>query len=105
MTQLNVYLPEGLFIAALLFAMAALLYTFGAEIIKDARGKGELLQNSVTSTEVGRYFIDRGYVVCNITPVKNTNKWLVFLIRNGEYEVVTAFTNGNCIEGHTSSVA
>jgi hypothetical protein len=101
----NVYFSKELFIAALCIAAIALLYTFGGQIIKDARSASLDAASSVTPKEVSRYFMEQGYIVCKITPVKNTNKWLAFLIRNGEYVVATVFTNGKAIQGHQHSIS
>jgi hypothetical protein len=83
----------------------ALLYAFGGQIIRDARNSVKEVQSTVTSREVSRYFMEQGYIVCKLTPVKNTNKWLAFLIRNGEYVVATVFTNGKDIQGHQNSIS
>jgi hypothetical protein len=95
---------EELFIATLCLAVMTLLFTFGGQIIKELQRGGKGLSSSITQKEVSWYFMEQGYIVCNISPVQNTNKWLAFLIRNGEYEVATVFTNGDMIEGHQHAI-
>ena|SRR6218665_1864284 len=96
--------PEILFFVVFVLAIAALLYAFGWQIVQDAR-KGRVSHDTaVTPKQVTHYFLDKGYVVCNITPVKNSNKWLAFLIKNGDYLIATVFTNGETIEGHLDSL-
>ncbi|MCW3082709.1 MAG: hypothetical protein JWP12_75 [Bacteroidetes bacterium] len=96
--------PEILFFVVFVIAIATLLYAFGWQIVKDVRKGKRRVDSSVTPKQVTHYFIDKGYVVCNITPVKNSNKWLAFLIKNGEYLIATVFTNGQTIEGHLDSL-
>jgi hypothetical protein len=96
--------PETLFFIVFVTAIGILLFTFGSVIIKDVRGDQKKGVSKVTAKQVNHYFINKGYVVCNITPVKNSNKWLAFLIKNGEYLIATVFTNGELIEGHQDSL-
>jgi hypothetical protein len=97
--------PEAMFFIVFLFAIGVLLYTFGWHILHDMNNRIDEEQFSqVTAKEVSHYFTDKGYVVCNITPVKNSNKWLAFLVKNGEYLIATVFTNGQGIEGHKDSL-
>lgn len=96
--------PEILFFIVFVIAIATLLYAFGWQIVKDVRRERGTIDSSVTPKQVTHYFINKGYVVCNITPVKNSNKWLAFLIKNGEYLIATVFTNGQTIEGHLDSL-
>lgn len=106
MILLEVYFSKMMFGSALVCAAAAMLYTFGWQIVKDMRNNTELtsIDSSVTSKQVAGYFIAKGYVVCNITPVKNSRKWLAFLIKNGEYKIATVFTSDKEIEGHQDSL-
>lgn len=104
MTIPEVYFSKELFITALSFAVLAMLYTFGKQIITDARQVPPVPESTIGSSEIGRYFMEKGFIVCSINRVKDTNKWLVFLIRNGEYELATVFTKGDSIEGHQYSL-
>jgi len=96
--------PETLFFIVFVTAIGILLYTFGSLIIRDIREESGKGKSNVTAKQVNHYFTDKGYVVCNITPVKNSNKWLAFLVKNGEYLIATVFTNGERIEGHLDSL-
>jgi hypothetical protein len=96
--------PETLFFIVFVSAIGVLLYTFGSLIIKDMQEQREQGTAHVTAKQVNHYFTDKGYVVCNITPVKNSNKWLAFLVKNGEYLIATVFTSGGRIEGHRDSL-
>ncbi len=97
------FISSNFFYIAFVSAIIVLLYTYGGQIVKDMNRAG-VEQSSVTEKQVSHYFVNQGYVVCNITPVKNSNKWLAFLIKNGEYLIATAFTKGESIEGHQDSV-
>ncbi|MDQ3048435.1 MAG: hypothetical protein M3R27_12875 [Bacteroidota bacterium] len=101
--MLNITFSTGFFLIACIVATAALFITFGAQFLKDIKGMEESV-SAVTSKQVTHYLIDEGYVVCNITPVKNSSKWLAFLIKNGEYKIATVFTNGETIQGHQDSL-
>ena len=92
-------ISEILFFIVFVSVICIFLYAFGWQIILDARGNKEPA-GGVTSRQVNHYFADKGYVVCNVTPVTNSTKWLAFLIKNGEYLIATVFTNGEKIEGH-----
>jgi hypothetical protein len=96
--------PETLFFIVFVFAIGALLYTFGSLIVKDAGKENDKGKMHVTAKQVNHYFTDKGYVVYNVTPVKNSTKWLAFLVKNGEYLIATVFTNGGQIEGHLDSL-
>lgn len=100
MNNIHSSFSEILFIVVFVFAIAILLYAFGWQIVQDLRKGKELIKSAVTSKQVNHYFENKGYVVCNVTPVKNSNKWLAFLVKNGEYLIATVFTNGETIEGH-----
>jgi len=104
MTHLKIYSSEALFMAALICAMAAMLYTYGKEIIKERLAPPTNWSSGVTSKDVTRYFSAQGYTVCTTTPVKNSNKWIAFLVKNGEYLIATVFTKDNKIERHTDSL-
>lgn len=104
MILLEVFFSKALFITAIVFAVVAMLYTFGSQIVKDMNNTPEEVDSSVTSKQVTSYFVAKGYVVCNITPVKNSRKWLAFLIKNGEYKIATVFTSEKTIEGHQDSL-
>lgn len=96
---------EIVFFAVFILAIGILLYAFVWQVVKDAKSSKEDGSSlRVTSSQVNHYFLDKGYVVCNITPVKNSTKWLAFLIKNGEYLVATVFTKGTTIEGHRDSL-
>jgi hypothetical protein len=97
--------PELLFLAVFLTALLILAYVLGKEMIIDKMNKNTLTSVSqITSKQVAQYFIDNGYVVCNISPGKNENKWFGYLIKNGEYLIATAFTNGQWVERHIDSL-
>ncbi|MCW3104108.1 MAG: hypothetical protein JWO09_2548 [Bacteroidetes bacterium] len=98
-------LPETLFFIVFIAAIGILVYISVSMIVKDMREeKKKKVKSSVTARQVSHYFTGKGYVVCNITPVKNSNKWLAFLVKNGEYLIATVFTNGERIEGHLDSL-
>lgn len=97
-------IPEIVFFIVFVTAIGILLYTFGSLIIKDLKEEKEKTKPNVTAKQVNHYFTNKGYVVCNITPVKNSNKWLAFLVKNGEYLIATVFTKGEHIEGHLDSL-
>jgi|GEM_PF-7060685 len=97
-------LPETLFFIVFVAAIGVLVYISLRMVVKDVREEKEKVKSSVTARQVSHYFTGKGYVVCNITPVKNSNKWLAFLVKNGEYLIATVFTNGERIEGHLDSL-
>jgi hypothetical protein len=104
MILLETYYSTGLFFIGLFLGLIALLYTYGGQIIKDRFSEAREIQDKVTSTQVSDYFKEQGYVVCHIASVKNSHRWIVLLIKNGEYQVVTAFTNGETIQGYQHSL-
>jgi hypothetical protein len=100
MMLLEIHFQKWFFFASLFTAVTALLYTYGWQIVKDMRKEDNLQEvSSVTSKQVSAYFISKGYVVCSVIPVKNSTNWLVFLIKNGDYEAVTVFTSNDAIVG------
>lgn len=97
--------PELLFLVVFLAALLILLYVLIKEIIVDKMNKSAISGTAqITSKQVVQYFIDNGYVVCNVSPGKNENKWFGYLIKNGEYLIATAFTNGEWVERHIDSL-
>jgi hypothetical protein len=94
-----------LFFAIFVFAISALLIAFGRQIVKDAHTVKQHHPSTVTSKQVSHYFMARGYIVCSLAPIKDTGKWLGFLIKNGEYIIATAFTEGQTIKGHDDVLA
>jgi hypothetical protein len=95
--------PETMFFIVFVSAIAILLYTFGALILKERRGNASSV-NCVTEKQVDNYLRNKGYVVCNITPVKNSNQWLAFLVKNGQYLTATVSTKGEHIEEYFDSL-
>jgi hypothetical protein len=93
-----------LFFAIFILAISLLLITFGRQIVKDAHTQAHH-PSTVTSKQISHYFMARGYIVCSLAPVKDTGKWLGFLIKNGEYIIATAFTEGQTIKGHDDVLA
>lgn len=67
-------------------------------ILKDVRQKEAEANEIVKAKELDYFLRDKGYVVLNISPVKNSNKWLAFLIKNGEYLMATVLRNDGNIE-------
>jgi hypothetical protein len=94
--------PEAMFFLVFVTAIGILLFTFGRLILRDFREMDPI--TCITAKQVDAYLREHGYVVCNITPVKNTNQWLAFLVKNGEYLIATVFTSRNGIEGHKDSL-
>ncbi len=93
-----------LFLTIFLLALCLLLVTFGRQIWRDTH-TAKQHPSTVTSKEVSHYFMARGYIVCSLAPIKDTGKWLGFLIKNGEYIIATAFTEGQTIQGHHDALA
>jgi hypothetical protein len=93
-----------LFFTVFVLAIGLLLITFGRQIVKDMRREKQH-PSTVTSKQVSHYFMARGYIVCSLAPIKDTGKWLGFLIKNGEYIIATAFTEGQNIQGHDDALA
>lgn len=93
-----------LFFTIFIFAILMLLITFGRQIVRDAHAEKQH-PNTVTSKQVSHYFMARGYIVCSLAPIKDSGKWLGFLIKNGEYIIATAFTEGQTIKGHDDALA
>ncbi|HET6224795.1 MAG TPA: hypothetical protein VFF27_00855 [Bacteroidia bacterium] len=93
-----------LFFSIFILAISLLLISFGRQIVKDAHTT-EHHPSTVTSKQVSHYFMARGYIVCSLAPIKDTGKWLGFLIKNGEYIIATAFTEGQTIKGHDDVLA
>ncbi len=58
----------------------------------------------ITSDNIVNYFNGYGYIVCHTTRVLNTTKWVAFIIKDGKYQIVTVFTDGNTILGHNYSL-
>lgn len=94
-----------LFFTIFILAICMLLITFGKQIVNDMRTNSTQHPSTVTSKQVSHYFMARGYIVCSLTPIKDTGKWLGFLIKNGEYIIATAFTEGQTIHGHDDALA
>ncbi len=93
-----------LFFSVFAFAIGMLLVTFGRQIMKD-KHDAKQHPNTVTSKQVSHYFMARGYIVCTLAPIKDSGKWLGFLIKNGEYIIATAFTDGHIVKGHDDVLA
>jgi hypothetical protein len=93
-----------LFFSIFILALCLLLVTFGKQIVKDMH-TAKHHPSTVTSKQVSHYFMARGYIVCSLAPIKDTGKWLGFLIKNGEYIIATAFTEGQTIKGHDDVLA
>ena len=96
-------ISEILFFVVFISAIVILLYAFGWQIVQDARSLNTSDDIAVTSKQVNHYLVEEGYVVCNITPVKDSTNWKAFLVKNGEYLIATVFTKGAKIEGHLAS--
>ncbi|MDF2437994.1 MAG: hypothetical protein K0Q95_2370 [Bacteroidota bacterium] len=93
--------PEIVFFLVFITAIGILLYTFGSLIIKEI-GKPETNASAYkTAKQVDKYLTDKGYIVCSISPVKNTNQWLAFLVKNGEYHVADVLSIGDEIAVNT----
>jgi hypothetical protein len=91
---------ETFFFVVFVTAIGVLLYTFGRLILNDLREGRNNGSLDMTAKKVDHYFTDKGYLVCNITPVKNSNTWLAFLVKNGEFLTATVYTDGERIKGH-----
>ncbi len=104
MTQMQIYSSEALFIVVLVLSMMLMLYYFGRDIINLRFDNQENNESTITTRDVTRYFSEKGYIVCTATPVKDSNKWIAFLVKNGEYLIATVFTKDNRIERHSDSL-
>jgi hypothetical protein len=95
--------PETIFFLVFSTAILILLIYFGKLILKDLRS-GQDGSGALTSRQVSSYFNNRGYVVCNVSPIKESKNWRAYLIKNGEYIIATAFTKEDFIEGYVESI-
>ncbi len=62
------------------------------------------MPTTMTAQKVKRFFVAKGYTVCNITPISNSRKWFAILIKNHEYIIATVFTSENGIESIEESI-
>ena len=84
----------------------AFMFRYGVQIIRNKPSENtQLSVNAITFDKVVTYFKKFGYIVCHSTPVLNTNEWVAFIIKDGKYQIVTVFTEGNTIVGHDYSLA
>lgn len=62
-------------------------------------------EDVVITKDVDQYFNELGHKALHISPLKNTNNWTAFIIKNGELQIVTVYTNGKIILGHEYALA
>ncbi len=91
-------LSETIFFLVFIAGIGSLLIRFAWPIIQDLPGSNKNVKSAFLTRKMDNYFRDKGYVVWNITPVKNSNRWLAFLVKNGDYMTATVLTSGESIE-------
>jgi hypothetical protein len=74
------------------------------QMIQEIRTELQQLRSIVTSSQVKNFFIQKGYAVCNITPISNTSSWFAILTKNKEYVIATVYTKDKEIERFEESV-
>ncbi|MBL7883084.1 MAG: hypothetical protein JNL69_03385 [Bacteroidia bacterium] len=99
------HLSEIVFYTAVAISIIALLYTFGALILKDRRvlafEDSSLFFDTTTNTpevQLKLYLQQKNYQVLNIIPVSTSNKYIVYALKNNIDVVITAFINDSIIE-------
>lgn len=68
------------------------------------RPEPRVLSTGITSNKVKRFFVDKGYSVCNITPITNSSNFFAILIKNKNFVIATVFTTGKNIDRYDASV-
>lgn len=78
-----------LFYGVLIISLFAMLFTFGAHIITDRELfiTDNIKIGKINMQELNEYCLSNGYVVKDLCPIKNTNKWLAFIVKEGRFVI------------------
>lgn len=57
-----------------------------------------------TNSQVYKYFKRKGYVICSVTPLANSQNWFAVLTDKKKFILATLFVQGKEIEGYETIV-